>query len=147
MSNKKKYILISITVILLLLLGVSYYMYNKPAQDVQHADGKKVTAIALYEQYSKDSVLAKNEFTQKILQVSGIVTQVSKNQQNNTVVLLKTNIEGASVNCTMEGSAEGINAGNNVEIKGICNGMGEGDVDLGIMGDVYLVRCYTVNNK
>jgi len=147
MGNKKKYVLISITVILLLLLGVSYYMYNKPAKDVRHADGRKVTAIALYEQYSKDSALAKNEFTQKILQVSGIVTQVSTNQQNNTIVLLKTDTDGASVNCTMEGPATGITAGSDVEIKGICNGMGEGDADLGIMGDVYLVRCHTVNNK
>src|SRR5829696_4588719 len=119
MGNKKKYILISITVILLLLLGIGYYMYNKPAQDVQHADGKEVTATALYEQYAKDSVLAKKEFTQKILQVSGIVTQVSNNQQNNTVVLLKTNTESASVNCTMEGPSTGIIAGNKVEIKGI----------------------------
>ena len=147
MRNKKKYILVPITVILLLLVGVGYYMYNKPAQDVEHADGKKVTAAVLYEQYSKDTVLAKKDFTQQILQVSGVVTQVSHNQQNNVVILLKTGTNGASVNCTMEGPANGITPGSNVEIKGICNGMGEGDADLGIMGDVYLIRCHTVNDK
>jgi hypothetical protein len=29
-------------------------------------------------------------------------------------------------------------------LKGICTGMGMGDADLGIMGDVYLLRCYLV---
>ena len=147
MPKKKKYILVSIAVILLLLLGIGYYMYNKPAEDVEHANGKKVTAAILYDQYAKDTVLAKKDFTQQILQVSGVVTQISHNQQNNVVVLLKTGTNGASVNCTMEGPANGITTGSNVEIKGICNGMGEGDADLGIMGDVYLVRCHTVDDK
>ena len=31
-----------------------------------------------------------------------------------------------------------------VTLKGICTGMGMGDADLGIMGDVYLVRCYLI---
>ena len=31
-----------------------------------------------------------------------------------------------------------------IVLKGICNGLGEGDADLGIAGDVYLVRCYVV---
>ena len=144
MRNRKRYILLSIAVILLLLAGIGYYMYNKPAVDIESATGKKVMATALYECFAKDSVLAKKDFTQKILQVSGTVTQVSNNQQNNVVVLLKTNTHGAFINCTMEEPTPGIAAGSMVEIKGICNGMGEGDADLGIMGDVYLIRCHTV---
>ena len=144
MGNSKRYILLSIAVILLLLVGIGYYMYNKPAVDIESAEGKKVMATALYECFATDSMLAKKDFTQKIVQVSGVVTQVSSNQQKNTVVLLKTNTDGAYVNCTMEEPAQGISAGSNIEIKGICNGMGEGDADLGIVGDVYLIRCHTV---
>jgi hypothetical protein len=146
MSKTKRYILLSFGVILLLAVGTGYYMYNKPAQDVQSAEGKKVMAVALYDGFAKDSMAAKRNYSGKILQVSGVATQVSKNQQNNTVVLLRTNSEGAFVNCTIEGSAQGIVTGSMVEIKGICNGMGEGDADLGILGDVYLVRCHVVKS-
>jgi hypothetical protein len=143
--NKTKRNILSVTaVILLVAIGVGYYSYNKPARDVASAEGKKVMAVALYESFAKDSVYAKKSYAQQILQVSGVVTQVARNQQSKAIILLKTNTDGASVNCTMEGPSEGIVTGSTVQIKGICSGMGEGDAELGIMGDVYLVRCYAV---
>ena len=146
MTKTKRNILLSVAVILLVAVGTGYYMYNKPAQDVESAEGKKVLATALYESFAKDSAVAKKNYAEKILQVSGVITEVSTNQQKQAIILLKTNTDGASVNCTMEGPAEGLTTGNTVEIKGICNGMGEGDADLGIMGDVYLVRCHIVKS-
>jgi hypothetical protein len=70
------------------------------------------------------------------------VKSISKNLQNQTVVILKTNTEGSYINCTMEGAAENIKEESSVIIKGVCQGI-QGDADLGIMGDVYLIRCYT----
>ena len=87
---------------------------------------------------------SKKNYTNKILEVSGMVTAISENQRHQPVVLLKTNTDGAAINCTFEGNAGDISTGNAVSIKGICNGIGEGDADLGIMADVYLVRCYVL---
>lgn len=144
MRNRKKYVLVSLTVIVLVAAFTGYYLYNKPALDVKHSSGKSISATALYDHFGNDTTLAKKEFMQQVLQVSGEVTHVTTNQQNNMVILLKTGIDGAAVNCTMEEPIPGISAGSKVEIKGICNGMGEGDKALGILGDVYLVRCYQV---
>ena len=42
-------------------------------------------------------------------------------------------------------SLENINESDIVSIKGICNGIGQYDADLGIMGDLYLTRCFVSN--
>lgn len=144
MDNKKKYLLLFVTVIAMVAVTLGYFLYNKPAMDVENTMGQKVEATALYEKFTEDSTVAKKKYSNQILEVSGMVTLVSKNQQLQPVVMLKTNTEGAAVNCTLEGPAGDIKAGHTVGIRGICNGMGEGDAELGIMGDVYLVRCYLI---
>ena len=144
MNSKPKKILIALVVIAVVAAVTGYLMWNKPHQDVAESAGKKVDAIALYSSFVKDSAAAKMEFVQQVLEVSGTIVSVAKNQQNQQLVLLKTGSDGASVNCTFEGDVKALSEGTNVTIKGICNGMGEGDADLGILGDVYLVRCYLV---
>ena len=144
MGKKTKYFLLFLAVIVLSVAGIIYYLYNKPALNVQHATAKKVVATKLYDSFSKDSISAKKNFANQVLEVSGTVAKISENQRHEDLILLKTNMEGAAVNCTLEGEASNIKEGDSIAIKGICNGIGEGDADLGIMGDVYLVRCYVV---
>jgi len=142
----KKTIIFSLLGIIAIGGAIAFYLYNKGPIDVKNASGIKVAATELYQTFSKDSTEAKKKYTDKILEVSGIVTQVSQNQQNQAIVLIKTNESGASVNCTMEGPADAIKEKDAIVLKGICTGMGMGDVDLGILGDVYLVRCYLVKS-
>jgi tRNA_anti-like len=143
MAGKKK-VLIIISLIVLAVAYVGYYMWNKPAVNVAGADGVKAAAALLYKTFSTDSVIAKKQYAQQIVEVAGVVNGSSVNQQNQTVVLLNTGMEGANINCTLEGKAEHIKNGDSIVLKGICNGLGQGDADLGILGDVYLVRCYEV---
>jgi len=140
-GKTKKTILLGVIVVILFIAGVAYYMYNKGPVDVKNASGKKVMATELYKTFSTDSTTAKKQFLEKILEVAGTVTKLSQNQQNQAVVLLKTPAEGAFVNCTLEGPVNDVKEGDNIIIKGICSGIGEGDADLGIAGDVYLIRC------
>lgn len=143
-GKTKKTILLIVTVLILALAAVAYYMYNKGPVDVKGSTGKKVTAIELYRTFSTDSSTAKKQYLDKILEVSGQVTKLSQNQQNQAVVLLKTPAAGAYVNCTLEGPVNGVKEGDDIIIKGICSGIGEGDAEMGIAGDVYLVRCYLI---
>lgn len=145
MAGKAKKI--AIVILILAVAGgiAGYYLWNKPHQDVANAAAKKVTAIELYRAFTTDSVAAKKNYSLQVLEVSGVVSSISKNQQQEQVVLFKTATAGASVNCTLEGAANDIKEGSTISIKGICDGIGQGDADLGIMGDVYLVRCYLAN--
>ncbi len=142
--NTKKTILFSILAIVVIGAGVAYYLYNKGPVDVKNSTGIKVISVELYQDYSIDSLSAQKKYTDKILEVSGIVIKISQNQQNHAILLLKTNENGAYVNCTMEGPANSIKENDAVIIKGICSGIGQGDTDLGIKGDVYLTRCYFI---
>ncbi|MEJ7589084.1 MAG: hypothetical protein WKI04_16125 [Ferruginibacter sp.] len=142
MRGKRKYLLLSVIFIIAVTAVLGYFFYNKPPRNIQNAKGYAVLATALYATFIDDSATAKKNFTNKILEVSGIVNLVAENQQHQPVVMLKTHKEGAAINCTLEGKAGDITTGDMITIKGICNGIGEGDPDLGIMGDVYLVRCY-----
>lgn len=121
---------------------IGFYNFNKEAPDVSHATALQLSATDLYSSFSKDTVAAKRMHLQKVLEVYGEVTNLSQNQQHQSIILLKTDTDGASINCTMEGSSQSIKKGDKISIKGICNGMGQGDADLGIAPDVYLLRCY-----
>ncbi|MEI9958734.1 MAG: hypothetical protein WDM90_21035 [Ferruginibacter sp.] len=104
----------------------------------------EVNAANLYQTYFKDSVNAVKTYSNKIVETSGVVAQVTLNQQNQRIVLLMTNETGAFINCTMEDSTSVIKEDQAVKIKGICTGIMGMDLSMEILGDVYLSRCYLV---
>ena len=140
MPAKKKNIIIIFLAVIIIAGAIGFYFYNKGPVNVKNAAAIKTEAAALY---LKDSTVAKKTYLNNVLEVSGLVMKVSKNQENQVIVMLQTNESGAYVNCTMEEVA-GLAENKQVTLKGICTGMGMGDADLGIMGDVYLVRCYLI---
>lgn len=143
MSRKvKRYILLSLIIIITITALIGYQVWNKPHQDIKNAVAVKTSAIELYNSLTNDSAHTKTLFINKIVAVSGEVKQVSKNQRNQQVILLKTNVSDGSVNCTMEENIKNIKSGDMVLLKGICIGYIGGDNDLQLPGDVFLIRCY-----
>ena len=138
----KKNILIFFIAIVLIAVVAGYMIWNKPHRDVKGADAVKITAIDLYKIFTTDSVTAKSTYLNAVVAVTGVVKQVSLNQQNQQIIFLKTNNEDASVNCTMEANADNIKARDTITVKGICSGYINGDIDMGLPGDVFLIRCY-----
>lgn len=143
-KKTKKTILFSILGITAVGIAIGLYLYFKGPVNIKDSLGKKVSSTILYQGFIADSIAAKKEYIDQILEVSGIVTRVSENQQKQVIVFLKTDTPGSAINCTMEGPPENIRENNSLIIKGICTGLGSGDADLGIPGDVYLGRCYLV---
>lgn len=141
--NKKKIILISLAVLFLAAAVVAYLLWNKPHKEVKSADGLQVNAAELYNQYITDSAKANLLYTGKVVEVKGEVVKFSLNQQGRQVVLIKTPVEGAYINCTMEESVALLKEGSVISIKGICSGYIAGDADMGLPGDVFLVRGYS----
>jgi hypothetical protein len=130
--------------ILLIVSGASvgYYFFNKGPRDVKSSRGTKITATELYAAFTTDTVAAYKNYSDKILEIAGIVEAVSDNSDHIRVITIKTDLDGAFINCTMEENNQNVEPGVMVNIKGICSGIGEGEPDLGIKGDVYLSRCY-----
>lgn len=144
-QHTKKTIFLSFFIIIGIFALVAYYLFNKGPVNVQHSPGVKIPAKELYELFSNDSSAAFKKYAGNIVQVSGEVSIISTNTKDQQVISLLTNTGGAYINCTMEGNPGNIVVKQSVSIKGICSGIGQGEPDLGIKGDVYLTRCYLVN--
>jgi len=109
---------------------------------VKDASGVKITASELYNSFITDSAKARTLYTDKVVQVTGEVARLALNQQDQQIILIKTPVSGAYINCTMEEKAEVLKEGDPVTIKGICSGYISGDADMGLPGDVFVVRGY-----
>ena len=144
-KKTKKIILIIVAAIIVVIAITGYVMWNKPHKEVKDADGAKITAVNLYNIFITDSAKANALYTDKVVLVSGEVNQVSLNQQAQQIILIKTAVTGAFINCTMEEKTIGFKAGDHIIIKGVCSGYINGDVDMGLPGDVFLIRGYRSN--
>src|SRR5690242_4813509 len=149
MANKRRSIFLALIVVIVLIAIGGYVVWNKPHRDVKDARGIKITAAELYQRLSRnDSMFHNTSLINHVLVVSGQVQQVQKNQKGQQLVLLKTNTDGASVNCTLEEKTnQNIEKGQTVSIKGICSGYIAGNEEMQLPGDVYLIRCYLSTTK
>lgn len=141
-KKTKKNILVIFLVMIAIAAIVGYSLWNEPHQDVKKASAIQTSAVVLYSNLTKDSVSMKSKFINKIVAVTGEIKQVSENQKGDQIILLKTNISGGSVNCTMEEKANNVKPGDTISIKGICSGYIGGDPDIDLPGDVFVIRCY-----
>jgi len=140
--SRKKVIGISAIVVVLAAALMGYMLWNKPHKEVKDASGVKITASELYNSFITDSAKARTLYTDKVVQVTGEVARLALNQQDQQIILIKTPVSGAYINCTMEEKAEVLKEGDPVTIKGICSGYISGDADMGLPGDVFVVRGY-----
>lgn len=143
MRKKASNILFIFTGLLLCASIIGYLVWTKPHINVKDADAIGTNAILIYNSFTGDSTTAKSIFLNQVVSVSGVVKEVLVNQQQQQIILLKTGVPGASVNCTMEQNGPKIKEGDKVVIKGICSGFIGGDKEMGIPGDVFLIRCYS----
>jgi hypothetical protein len=148
MTQKTRKIIFTAVIAIIAVTAVSIYIvWNKPHRNVAGANAVKVTAVDLYNGFITDSAKANASYADKVVLVSGEVTLVSQNQQSQQIILIKTGVNGASINCTMEGKTGDCKTGDKVSIKGICSGYISGDADMGLPGDVFLVRGYLYNEQ
>ncbi len=141
--NRKKTLLITILFLVLAATLTGYMLWNKPHKDVKDASALNVQAAELYNYFITDSASAKSKYTDKIVEVTGEVARLAVNQQDQQIILIKTRVPGAFINCTMEEKSGELKEGSTITVKGICSGYIGGDADMGLPGDVFLIRGYT----
>lgn len=139
MRTKKLFLLFLLLMMLAALTG--YYFYNKGPINYKNSDAQKITAVDLYNAY-EDTVTAHKKITGKVLTVAGVISKIELNQQNETILFLKTNTADAFINCNMQLTNITLKVNDSANIKGLCSGIGQGDADLGIKADVYLTSCW-----
>lgn len=137
--SKKYYILIA--VLLLMLVGlVAYFQYNKPTRDLTDKKADlSISATELYRQFSENEAQANQQYLDKVVQVKGVLTAVSRGEDGSLNLTLDAGNPMGGVTCEIPAGnfAEGTNlqTGSQVTIKGQCTG---------ILTDVLLVKCVLI---
>jgi len=143
MERKTKRNIFSIFIAMIVIAAViAFMMWNEPHRDIKDSTALKTTAVVLYSNLTKDSARMKSKLVNQVVEVSGEVKNVLKNQKGDQIILLKTNTSGGSINCTMEEKISNVKPGDTISIKGLCSGYIGGDPDIDLPGDVFLIRCY-----
>jgi hypothetical protein len=113
-----------------------YYKWNKPHQDIAVETGIKMDATDLFREFSETEKTATAKYNGKVLEITGIVSDISTNQEGKKIVQLQTDDPLFGINCTMEKNIN-LKQGETVTLKGICSGF---------TTDVIIIRCYPINN-
>lgn len=133
--RKKRTLIIGAFVLLLFIVsGVGFYLYNKPRQSAESQTSTALLpAATLYKQYQDDEHVANQKYLGKTIEVQGLVSTISQGDTLEILSLSSNNAAGG-INCQMfaSGKNSSIKVGDAITIKGKCTGF---------LMDVNLVDC------
>ena len=153
MTKKKIIRIVVIAVIGVTVIGASVvlYLFNKPHRDVQSATVDfTVASSALVEEYLTSAEKANEKYlsdegNSKILAIKGKVHSISRDLNNQVVLLLKEEGDKAGVSCTFTAEtnehAKGLHPGKIITVKGVIRSGAGYDEDLELYEDVIVEKC------
>lgn len=120
--------------------ALGFYMYNKPHQNMLKAVADmQLSATQLFTDFENDETQANTKYLDKIVEISGVVKEVSKDENGMTSLTLESGSDMFGVICQMDNLTKhqrtDFKEGEKIRIKGICTG---------VLMDVVLVRCVEV---
>jgi tRNA_anti-like len=147
MSKKK---IIWLFVLLAIVVGTwyGYKEYNRTNKDPDNANARyTVVADELVKEFENgNSVMLNKKYDDEIIEVSGIVKEIKKNEGNYTILLGDSSIL-SSVQCEMnvkhQQDAALVTKGSSVKIKGHFVGFQKGEImmDVSLGSTINLNRC------
>lgn len=149
MTTKKK-ILITLVIIVLTVLGVVLYMFNQPSRDVQATQTDfSYNSSAIVNEYLTDAQAANKKYldeegNSKVLEITGVVANISEDFNNQKVILLKSKTDKAGVSATFteatNADVEKVNIGDKITIKGVIRSGAAYDSDLEMYENVIIEK-------
>ena len=133
----KKFYLVGI-VLLLVLVGIGgFWQYNRPARNLQNEEAAfTIPASELYNQFSADEQSANKQYLDKTIQVQGLLKSVGRGPDGSLNLTLDSGSGLGDITCEVPDSnvPEGasLQVGREVAVKGQCTGK---------LMDVVLVKC------
>lgn len=153
MATKKKIFKIALIVIgvgILIAGGIGFYMFNKPARDVQNTKTDySYEASQIVNEYLTDPQKANDKYldeegNSKVLEISGTVAKISEDFNNQKVLLLKSADDKAGVSCTFTSETNSnistVQVGDQITVKGVIRSGASYDEDLGMYENVIIEK-------
>lgn len=123
-----KKILIALLVVIAASAGVGYYLWNKPHVNLTNAKSDVVVdAKTLLEEYQRDEAASNEKYFDKVIAVSGNVSEVMNDEGTVKIGLETGDPNGFMVRCELSATAPhartGFTIGEPVQFKGTCSGL------------------------
>lgn len=133
----KKYIIFGILALILIGLGIGFYMFNKKVPTLESTTPDfVVTANDLFDEFDTNETEALKKYENKVIEVTGEVISVKNGENDSNIILEAEMAMAGGVNCSFKYAQENeIEKGTVVTIKGQCQGY---------LMDVVLNNCYLI---
>jgi polyisoprenoid-binding protein YceI len=137
---KKKITIIGILLLIAGLVGflVIQMMYKKAERNVATEQAVIIDATQFATLYKDAADSANKLYLNKTIQLTGIVSSVSNNQENQTDIIITVQDSLPPISCTIDGMYKSINVPDTITIKGICSG---------ILSNINLKNCIVLASK
>ena len=121
---------------------IALKQYNKPHTDIRNSKPEMVmTPPDLIKEFVRDENTATKLYTEKIIQINGIVNDINTSDEK-IIVTFKDGESESSVICHMQAEEKSktlkLQKGQKISVKGMCSGF---------LLDVMMVRCVLINEK
>lgn len=128
MKKFLKALIIVLVVIIVILFAAYLYFINMPDKSVLKLKPDfQITASALTQEYESEPEMSDKKYIDKIIEVTGTITEISKDQNDSFVFILKQEESETGVLCTLsqenDKKASSYKTGDKVTIRGTCSGM------------------------
>lgn len=117
-----KKILISVLVLALASSLVFVLVYNKPHRNPEKEEAVQVNALDLFNAFESNEAEANTKYLDKVLEITGVVSEITANQEKQPIVVLESGNMIFGVRCTMQHDQANTHIGDTVSIRGICTG-------------------------
>lgn len=148
--TRKKTIGIIVVIILIAVAWYGYKEYSRTHKDLLHANPDFVLSSAqLISEYETNDSSANSIYIGKIIEVSGNVKKVEKDEQGFYTIVLGDSLSLSAIRCSMDTAhqqdAAVLVQGSSASVRGACTGYNKDEMGLG--ADVILNRCAVINKK
>ncbi|MBK5208901.1 MAG: hypothetical protein JJE44_05260 [Flavobacteriaceae bacterium] len=160
MATKNKILKIALIIIggsILIAGSIGFYMFNKPARDVQNTKTDySYEASQIVNEYLTDAQKANDKYldeegNSKVLEITGMIAKISEDFNNQKVLLLQSPDDKAGVSCTFTSetnlNTSTVKVGDQITIKGVIRSGASYDEDLGMYENVIIEKSDIVSNK
>jgi len=125
-----KKIIFAIVLLALIGVGTGIYLFYKKPETVDDKKGIEVASMALAKEYAANEQAANIKYLNKVIEVTGKVSETETNQDGGLMVILDTGDPMAGVQCAMREKGVTVAKGQQVTIKGFCSGNGITGISL-----------------
>ena len=142
-----KYILGFIVIVVIAGAGFAWWVYHKPHRNINDEIAVKVATNTLLDAFKQNEKTASAKYNDKILELSGIVKEASKNEAGNWVVNIENTTQTGSITVAFSALQDAIQPFDSITYKGICAGFFPEENNIVINEAVLLSRVKTDTTK